>query len=106
MVAAALACNSHIFQLGSSVFSCQLLIFGDRLAALVELWVRLVDHPQAEALMKAMVQKPVNRFDSFVDTLLNELLITGIGQCFLHLMFCNWFSCIAQKLGGKVVPLH
>ena len=48
-----------------------------RLAAAVELEIRLANHPHKLALMEAMAKKQLDHFDSFIDKLLNELLITG-----------------------------
>lgn len=39
--------------------------------------MRLGHHPHKLELMRAMAKRKLDKFDTFVDKLLNELLITG-----------------------------
>lgn len=69
------------------------LLCSCRFIALVKLEQKLADNPNKKLLMEAIAKKRLGQFDSFLDHLHTEMIITGRHPCqdyfvHLHLHLC------------------
>jgi len=70
-----------------------------RLAAAVDLAMKLEGHPQKAAILNALERRRMGRIDTFFDNFVTELAFTGVS------ILTNILSCHLMQIGaGKCIP--